>query len=161
MLLIRHISELRSKVQWLRSRIVIYVEHNLGFESEHHARALQNMPNVAFYRDEKRGRVGMLTTLPIKHAMCTLVNAMFREDRICASSGDGFVITCGRREDDMKRLLRDQLEIYSYQFKQAATVFNKGQVALSGKVGGMRDDLAVLLQLAAYWTSQLFSASVE
>jgi hypothetical protein len=41
---------------------------------------------------------------------------------------------------------------HSYQFKAPTTVFNKGQVALSGKVGGMRDDLAVLLQLAAYWT---------
>ena len=38
-----------------------------------------------------------------------------------------------------------------YKF-QAATVFAKGQVALSRKVGGMRDDLAVLLQLAVYWT---------
>ena len=53
--------------------------------------------------------------------------------------------------------LHDELEIYSYQFKQPATVFNKGQVALSGKVGGMKDDLAVLLQLAAYWTGQLFA----
>jgi len=26
-------------------------------------------------------------------------------------------------------------------------------MALSGKVGGMRDDLAILLQLAAYWTT--------
>jgi hypothetical protein len=48
--------------------------------------------------------------------------------------------------------------VYSYQFKQAGTVFGKGQVALSGKVGGMRDDLAVLLQLAAYWTARLFSS---
>lgn len=129
MLLIRHIEALRSKVQWARSKVVIYVEHNLGFESEHHARALQHMRNVVFYRDEKRGRVGMLTTLPIKHAMCTLLNAMFREDRVCCSTGDDFVVTCGRKEDDLKRLLRDELEIYSYQFKQAATVFNKGQVS--------------------------------
>jgi hypothetical protein len=41
----------------------------------------------------------------------------------------------------------------SYQFKAASTVFNKGQVALSGKVGGMRDDLAILVQLAAFWTT--------
>ena len=57
--------------------------------------------------------------------------------------------------------LHDELEIYSYQFKQPATVFNKGQVALSGKVGGMKDDLAVLLQLAAYWTGQLFAMATD
>lgn len=79
---------------------------------------------------------------------------------MCCTKGDDFVC-CNTKEDDIKRLLRDQLEIYSYQFKQAATVFAKGQVALSGKVGGMRDDLAVLLQLAAYWTGQLFDAGTE
>ncbi len=53
---------------------------------------------------------------------------------MCCSRGDDFV-TCGNtKEEDIKRLLRDELEIYSYQFKQAATVFGKGQVALSGKV---------------------------
>lgn len=41
---------------------------------------------------------------------------------------------CNAKADDIKRLLRDQLEVYSYQFKQAASVFAKGQVALSGKV---------------------------
>jgi hypothetical protein len=112
---------------------------------------------VRFYQDDKRGRVGVLTTLDVKHAMCTMLNAMLREDRVCCSSKDDFV-SCNLKEDDVKRLLRDQLEVYSYQFKQAGTVFGKGQVALSGKVGGMRDDLAVLLQLAAYWTALLFSS---
>lgn len=60
------------------------------------------------------------------------------------------------QEMEVKALLRDEMETYSYQFKTAATVFNKEQVALSGKVGGMRDDLAILLQLAAYWTGQVF-----
>jgi hypothetical protein len=31
-LLLRHIEMIRSKVQWMRSRITVYVEHNLGFE---------------------------------------------------------------------------------------------------------------------------------
>lgn len=69
--------------------------------------------------------------------------------------GDNFV-SKNCREDEIKALLRDELETYSYQFKSATTVFNKEQVALSGKVGGMRDDLAILLQLAAYWTGQVF-----
>jgi hypothetical protein len=83
-----------------------------------------------------------------------------REDSVCCTTGDDFV-TCNLKEDAVKRLLRDELEIYSYQFKQAATVFNKGQVALSGKVGGMKDDLAILLQLAAYWTGQLFATATD
>jgi hypothetical protein len=31
-LLMAHIQTIRTKVQWMRSRITIYVEHNLGFE---------------------------------------------------------------------------------------------------------------------------------
>jgi hypothetical protein len=51
-------------------------------QAEHHARALNNIPGISFYKDEKRGRVGMLTTLQIKHAMCTLLNAMLRSDSV-------------------------------------------------------------------------------
>lgn len=64
-------------------------------------------------------------------------------------------------QQGIKRLLSEQLQIYSYQFKSAATVFNKDQCALSGKVGGMRDDLAISLQLAVYWTTQAGSMGVE
>ena len=46
---------------------------------------------------------------------------------------------------EVKALLRDEMETYSYQFKTAATVFNKEQVALSGKVSCF---LAALLHLA-------------
>jgi hypothetical protein len=52
---------------------------------------LQSLPLTHFFRDERRGRVGILTTLPIKHAMCTLTNAMLREGRICCTSGENFI----------------------------------------------------------------------
>ena len=78
LLLQRHIDGIRRNVHWIKSPITIYVEHNLGFEAEHHARALNHLPMVRFYQDEKRGRIGMLTTQQVKHAMCTLLNAMLR-----------------------------------------------------------------------------------
>jgi len=70
---------------------------------------------------------------------------------VCCTKGDDFVC-CNTKEDDIKRLLRDQLEIYSYQFKQAPNTFGKDQIALSGKVGGMKDDLCICLQLGVYWS---------
>lgn len=82
--------------------------------------------------------------------MCTLTNAMLREKRISFRSGEMFVST---DEGSVKRLIRDEMETYSYQFKSASTVFSKDQCALSGKVGGMRDDMAIALQLAVYWTN--------
>jgi len=48
--------------------------------------------------------------------------------------------------------LREQMEIYSYQFKLGETCFNKDQMCLSGKVGGMKDDVAICLQLVVYWS---------
>ena len=96
-------------------------------QAEHHARALQNLPGISFFRDERRSRIGILTTLPIKHAMCTLTNAMLRENRICCTSGDNFV-SKNCKELEIKALLRDELQTYSYQFKTAATVFNREQV---------------------------------
>jgi hypothetical protein len=96
-------------------------------QAEHHACALHDLPNVTFYKDERRGRVGILTTLPVKHAMCTLTNAMLRENRICCLHGENFV-SRNCKEMEIKALLRDEMETYSYQFKSASTIFNKEQV---------------------------------
>ena len=52
-----------------------------------------------------------------------------------------------------RQRLRDQLGIYSYQFKAAATCFNKDSACISGKVGGMKDDICICLQIAVMYTS--------
>jgi hypothetical protein len=48
--------------------------------------------------------------------------------------------------------LREQLETYSMQFKTADTVFQKIRWALSGKVGGSKDDIVICFQRGIYWT---------
>jgi len=42
------------------------------------------------------------------------------------------------------------MKVYSFQFKQAANCFCKQHGTLCGKVGGMKDDVVIALQLAAY-----------
>jgi hypothetical protein len=114
-MLLDHIHKIRSSIMWAKSNITIFVEHNLGFEAEHHERALRHLPGVVFYKDVQRQRVGILTTLQVKHAMCTLTNAMLRERRISLlPQENGFVSRDGA---GMKRLLLEELETYSYQFK--------------------------------------------
>jgi hypothetical protein len=44
------------------------------------------------------------------------------------------------------------MEVYSYQFKTAETPFNRDQMCLGGKIGGMRDDVAICCQLVTYWS---------
>lgn len=44
------------------------------------------------------------------------------------------------------------MQVYSYQFKTSETPFGKDQMCLSGKIGGMRDDVAICCQLVVYWS---------
>ena len=48
--------------------------------------------------------------------------------------------------------LLEQMGIYSYQYKATATSFQKDTVAVSWKVGGMKDNVCICLQLACYFT---------
>jgi hypothetical protein len=115
MLLIDHIKRIRQHVYWRTSVITIYVEHNLGFEAEHHERALRGCGlGVKFHYDHQRQRVGILTTLSVKHAMCTLTNTCLRENRLFLHNNDLFV---SRDCKGMKIRLKEQLQIYSYQYK--------------------------------------------
>jgi hypothetical protein len=68
-----HIRRIRLNHRWVKSRIVVYVERNLGHEAEHHRHGLKDIAGVFFREDPKSGRVGLLTTNDIKHGMATLM----------------------------------------------------------------------------------------
>ena len=143
----RHIGRIRERLGFKGSRVHVFVERNLGFEAEHHQRALKDVPGVAFYVDQTANRVGVLTTEAVKHAMCQLVVAMLRERRIAML--DPLV---GNDPLKARIRLREQMEVYGYQVKLAANTFQKERIALSGKIGGMKDDVCICLQLACYFT---------
>ena len=143
-----HINALRTIPMLAYSEIVVMVERNLGFEAEHHQRALEHIPMTRHRIDHRARRFGVLTTEEIKYAMMTLTNNMLRDRRI--SVRDPLIST-----DPMgnRRRLREQLGIYSFQFKSAQNAFGKQRVALCGKVGGMKDDVCIALQLAIYFSN--------
>lgn len=148
-LLEEHIHALRKNLYRSASKVTVYVERNLGFEAEHARHALAHLqPSVAFYEDAKAGRVGVLTTDAVKHASMEMLNIMLRERRVSVCRH------CHSRDVRAVRVrLRDQLEVFSWQFKQAASTFQKDRSALSGKIGGMKDDLCIALMLGVYFTS--------
>ena len=175
MLLEEHIANLRKLPGCSSSHITVFVERNLGYEAHHHKRALGHLPvsarytlsslsspegynltlsacvdsqGVTFYVDEHYDQVGILTTNPIKHAMAELVVVMLSEQRIHIRKPS--IVSKDARGMLLK--MREQLEVYSYQFKAGQDTFQKDRIAISGKVGGMRDDIAICLQLACYWT---------
>lgn len=149
-LLQRHMDNLREIEMLRNSKFIVMVERNLGFEAEHHERHFNGQLNVHFRVDHKAERFGILTTEEIKYAMCTLLNSMLREQRVCIYQD--FV---SERADDNLRRLREQLHVYSLQFKSAVNVFGKQRQALSGKVGGMKDDVVICLQLAIYFSKEV------
>jgi hypothetical protein len=147
-LLEEHIRALRQNVYRSNSQVTVFVERNLAFEAEHHKHALAHVPGVRFHVDEKAGRVGVLTSETVKYAAMELFNMMLRERRVAICA-----FFHSRQPKEIKVRLREQLEVYSFQYKEAANTFQKSRTALSGKIGGLKDDIAICLQLGCYWTS--------
>jgi len=145
----RHIHRLRQHREFQNSEVIIMVERNLGFEAEHHQRALHGIPMTRHRIDHTAKRYGILTTEDVKLGMMTLLNNMLREQRVNLFDDIVSDDAAGNR-----RRLREQLSIYSFQFKSAPETFGKQRVSLNGKVGGMKDDVCIALQLAIYYSSK-------
>ena len=64
-----HISRIRDQSVFMNSEIVIMCERNLGFEAEHHEKALRDLHLVRHRVDREAKRFGILTTEDIKYAM--------------------------------------------------------------------------------------------
>jgi len=138
----QHVAMIRQDPAWMLSHITVFVERNLGFEAEHHYRELRHMENLDFYYDAQSERHGILTTNEVKHSMVAITNAMLKEGRV--SIVDRLV---SRDPALLRARLKEQLQVYSYQFKKAHNVLGRDAVALSGKIGGMKDDIVICLQL--------------
>lgn len=145
----RHINRIRERAILQQSEVIIMVERNLGFEAEHHHRALSGIPYTRHRIDHQAKRYGILTTEDIKLAMMTLFNNMLRDQRVNILQP----ILSDDPEGNTRRL-KEQLGIYSFQYKQAANAFSKDRVALNGKVGGMKDDICIAVQLAVYYSAR-------
>lgn len=84
-----------------------------------------------------------------KYAMMTLFNNLLRDQRVAFYKP----FVSEHPEAIMKRIAQ-QLEVYSFQYKSAANVFGKQRAALSGKVGGMKDDIVIAIQLGVYFSKE-------
>jgi hypothetical protein len=104
---------------------------------------------VFFREDAKNNRVGVLTTQDVKFGMSTLLNIMLRDSRLCILPQDKLI--CKNPRDFCIRL-KEQMNVYSLQFKDPDGPFGKQRVALTGKVGGLKDDIVIALQLGIFFT---------
>ena len=95
--------------------------------------------------DHAAQRYGLLTTQDIKLGMMTLLNNMLHDQRVNLLPELVSYDPQGNR-----KWLREQLAIYSFQFKSAPDTC----MALNGKVSGMKDDVCIALQLGVYFSSK-------
>ena len=140
---------IKSVSEFVFSQIVIMVERNLGFEAEHHQRALNGLEHTRFRIDHTANRYGILTTEEVKYAMMTLFNNMLRDQRVAFREP-----LLSEDPPAARRRVQEQMKVYSFQFKQAVNCFGKQRVALCGKVGGMKDDVVIALQLGVYYSAR-------
>ena len=63
----RHIMRIREREVFRHSEIIVMVERNLGFEAEHHQRALSGIPLTRHRIDHQAQRYGVLTTEEVRY----------------------------------------------------------------------------------------------
>ena len=80
--------------------------------------------------------------------MMMLFNNFLREQRLAFCNP---LISADPR--GARKRIEDQMRVYSFQFKAAVNCFGQQRVALCGKVGGMKDDVVIALQLGVYYSA--------
>ena len=118
-----------------------------GSKAEHHERPLSGLTHVRFRIDHQAARYGILTTEEVKYGMMTLTNNMLRDQRIAVAPA----LVSQDAAANLRRL-KEQVTVHSFQFKAALNCFSKQRVALCGKVGGMKNEVCMAIQLAIYFS---------
>ena len=60
----RHVQRIKMRPEFFTSEVVIMVERNLGFEAEHHQRALNGLQHTRFRIDYTANRYGISIDRP-------------------------------------------------------------------------------------------------
>jgi hypothetical protein len=81
--------------------------------------------------------------------MMTLFNNMLRDQRVAFREP-----LLSEDPPAVRRSVQEQMKVYSFQYKQAVNCFGKQRVALCGKVGGIKDNVVIALQLAVYYSER-------
>jgi hypothetical protein len=147
--LIEHVAAVRDTHRALyNGHVVIIVERNLGFEAEHLYRYCRLIPNSSFLRECNSTRIGILTTQVFKMAYVTFLNVLLREERVLCVSDATFVDSLGQKT---RVALHDQLAFFGVSFSAVENQFSKQRMAIGGKTGGGKDDLAMAMLFGLYF----------
>jgi len=96
---------------------------------------------------DTNARIGVLTTNPVKERMYIDLLTRFK-----SGSVEFYENYRGDRLEMAK-----QLREYRYEFKKGKDDFSRSKMVLTGKSSYQSDDIAIAMQLLAYWSSHYFS----
>lgn len=170
-LLIDHITALRGNSELQRSLVVLVLESNLGFESQHLAAALQraNVGNWLCLQEGAGGSTGWLTTNSTKEAMCLRTREALRVGSLvlwdkfqCLSQAPKDAIAQLNKElsnfciisEPAKHLFGVARKTYTGETSESSmpqphtNSIPTYHLPNPGKIGGQQDDLCIALQLA-------------
>ena len=158
-LLERHIEAINSINPYYRNAPKIFIpEVNYGMP-DHLPNMLMGidkpyMDNLYVFHDPKKNRPGVWKTKETsEHYRFYTSQALFHEtirfdeDMITVSKGIDDTVTL----DKMKHMLQNQLERYHYVTKEPLDAFGQQKKRLTGKTGGVNDDLLIVFMMAITW----------
>lgn len=168
-LVIEHIAAVRRIKGLEEATVVLCLESNLAYESQHILHAIQaaGVRKWVALSEGQGGTLGWLTTHERKEAMCLQTREALRTGNmhIC----DGFFSVKMEEREALKQI-RDELCRFSIVVEPAKTLFGKIRKTYTGcahsntecpcvafsyiivytrsKLGGLQDDLSITIQLA-------------
>ena len=83
-----------------------------------------------------------------KMAYVTFLNMLLREDRVMCVPEADFVDCQGQKT---RASLHDQLAFFGFSFSAVENQFSKQRMAIGGKTGGGKDDLAMAMLFGVYF----------
>ena len=81
-------------------------------------------------------------------AYVTFLNVLLREERVLCVSDATFVDSLGQKT---RVALHDQLAFFGVSFSAVENQFSKQRMAIGGKTGGGKDDLAMAMLFGLYF----------
>lgn len=162
--LIAHVAALRKQVRGLKtSQVIVLVESNLGLEATHAFYGVLRSATTdwCFMREDK-GMLGVRTDERLKAQMVYGLGSKLREkcvywhaDMVYVGGDGAYLNTAG-----IQREACHQLRSYMRIIEPPKTLNQLEKVRYSGKLGGNRDDLAIVIQMNLHGM-RLFESSTS
>lgn len=145
----QHVNKIRSIPMLRQTQLVMVLESNLAFESQHllHALGEAGVKRWLALSEGAGGSIGLLTTNDRKEQYTLLVREALRMGTISCHD-HFFSVTMTTRE--AKARLKDELQAFSVIIEPSKTLFGKTRKTYSGKIGGKNDDVVLAMQMAIY-----------